>query len=131
MASLSILGPGATANAKKLSEETRIPLSYLSKILRKLVLAGLLSSQKGHHGGFALCLPPEDITFRMVLDAVDFDTEQDRCAFGYATCDPKNPCPLHPAWTELNETFDVWADSRTLASVKDAGLEKRRRRSRK
>ncbi|MBW2295571.1 MAG: Rrf2 family transcriptional regulator, partial [Deltaproteobacteria bacterium] len=40
--------------AKDLSVATGIPSHYLSKVMRRLVLAGLLISQKGQGGGFLL-----------------------------------------------------------------------------
>ena len=44
MASLAISGSRASVPARDLSEQTGIPAHYLSKILRRLVLAGLLES---------------------------------------------------------------------------------------
>ena len=38
--------------AKVLSKAAGIPQHYLSKIMKKLVEAGLIKSQKGHGGGF-------------------------------------------------------------------------------
>ena len=46
---------------KALSEAAGIPRHYLSKIMKKLVEAGLIKSQKGHGGGFSLAKPKIDI----------------------------------------------------------------------
>ena len=43
---------GGPMRAADLSEAMGIPIHYLSKIMRRLVSAGLLESQKGHGGGF-------------------------------------------------------------------------------
>jgi Rrf2 family protein len=114
---LAAESPRGPVRARDLSEGTQIPAHYLSKILRRLVLAGVLESQKGQGGGFSLALRPEQITFRAVLAAVDAYPDQDGCAFGWGTCDSTHPCPLHPSWSRMNEEFQDWASTTTFADV--------------
>ena len=59
------------ATASELAAATFVPVHYLSKLLRKLVTAGLLVSQKGHRGGFVLVRSVQQIRFIDVLEAVD------------------------------------------------------------
>lgn len=117
MAYLAGLPPGASARATDLEAVIGTSAPYLAKVLRKLVVAGLLVSQKGHHGGFALARPPAAVRFLDVLEAVGHRPDPTRCAFGWGECDPAAPCPLHDAWTELTASFRHWATSTTLASV--------------
>jgi Rrf2 family protein len=100
--------------ARDLSADTLIPEQYLLKILRRLVLAGLLESRKGRGGGFVLSRPPEQIRFSDVLEAVDASPRQDRCAFGWGTCDPSRPCPLHTSWGPMSDAFRTWATTSTF-----------------
>ncbi len=103
--------------AADLAEAVSVPLAYLQKILRRLVVAGLLESRKGHGGGFRLAKAPAEISFGAVLRAADFEIEEGHCAFGWNDCDPAHPCPLHPAWSRLNESLSSWAENTTLANV--------------
>lgn len=103
--------------ARDLSLETGIPSNYLSKILRRLVLAGILESRRGPGGGFQLARPPKRVSFRDVLLAVDAYPEDDHCAFGWGSCSPRRPCPLHEPWSRLSEEFRHWACSTTLADL--------------
>lgn len=105
--------------SKDLSEQANIPPFYLSKIMRRLVIAGLVTSQRGHGGGFRLARPPADICFLDILNAVDYQAEMGRCAFGIGKCNPDNPCPLHPAWSALQANFLTWARSNRLDSLTD------------
>ena len=116
MAYLATLGD-TPAPAQKVADETGVPPSYLSKILRRLTVAELLVAQKGHGGGFRLAYEPKDITFAEVLDAVGSGVDENHCAFGWSSCDLKHPCPLHPAWATFNESLREWAHRTTLASV--------------
>ena len=114
---IAILEPGQAIRATDLSEATGIPAHYLSKILRRLVVAKLLLSQKGRGGGFSLSRPPERITFFQVLAAVDAAPEDGPCAFGWGQCSSEHPCPMHDAWSEISGAFYTWAIKTTLADV--------------
>lgn len=94
-----------------------VPRPYLSKILRQLVVAGLLDSRRGHHGGFTLARPLEEIHLIDVLAAVDEDPTTGRCAFGWGKCSEHTPCPMHDLWTELNGPYQQWAKGHTLADL--------------
>lgn len=117
MAWLALVQPAEPVLARELSEGSGVPPHYLAKILRRLVLAGLLVSQKGRGGGFALARPPEEIRFRDVLAAVDAYPTGDRCAFGWGACDETHPCPLHESRSALATAFREWSATTTLASV--------------
>ncbi len=118
MAILATLPRNQPVRARDLSEETGIPLHYLSKIMRRLVAAGLLHSRKGHGGGFVLARPLSDIYFSDVLKAVDYDTEPSTCVFGWEECSEDQPCPLHFFWRDLKDYFSKWAEQHTLEEVK-------------
>ncbi len=117
MTVLTALGPGATARTRDLAGPSRVPTDYLSKILRRLVEAKLLVSVKGHHGGFRLARPPEDISLGEILEAVDEWLDLKECAFGFSSCDLRNPCPLHPVYSQLTESVKSWAQRSTLANA--------------
>jgi Rrf2 family iron-sulfur cluster assembly transcriptional regulator len=108
--------------AKDLAAGSGIPLHYLSKILRRLVLAGLLESQKGQGGGFVLARAPGEIRFIDILAAVDAYPSEGRCAFGWGACDERNPCPLHDTWSQLNDAIQSWAANSTLEDARDGSL---------
>jgi len=112
---IAAYSPEAPVRAQDLSKETGIPPQYLSKILRRLVVGGILTSQRGQGGGFALVRPPGQIRFLDVLTAVESSPETGRCTFGRGRCCPQSPCALHDAWVPLGEAFVRWAATTTLA----------------
>lgn len=72
---------------------SKVPRDYLSKILRDLVVAGLIRSQRGPNGGFSLARPAPEISILDVVNAVDPIQRITKCPLG-------NPlhvqlCPLH------------------------------------
>lgn len=122
MAWLATMPPDEPVRAADLSLSTGIPTHYLSKVLRRLVLAGLLVSQKGQGGGFTLSRPAAEIRFLDILAAVDAYPTQGRCAFGWGSCDEQHPCPLHNSWSRLNDQIRDWASGTNLAEVAEAAV---------
>ena len=106
---------GTAFTAKALAESTGVSADYLAKILRRLVVAGLLTSRRGPGGGFILAKPPADVRFLDVLLAVDQMQDDRECAFGWGQCDADLPCPIHTPWAELQATIHSWAERHTLA----------------
>jgi Rrf2 family protein len=119
MATLATLAPGEAMRAVDLAEKTGIPVHYLSKIMRRLVLQRLVTSRKGHGGGFTLGRPPAKITFEEILRVDPYFESTTQCAFGWGNCNKRYPCLLHSTWSQLKEGFQEWASTTTLATVRD------------
>ena len=107
----------AARNPSELAELTAVPVHYLSKIMRRLVLEGLVDSRKGHGGGFSLARPAADVTFAAILEAGNFSIEPNTCAYGWGSCDPDHPCALHDTYSRLQEALQDWMERTTLADV--------------
>lgn len=93
MTHLASLPGDAAANSEAIAQRTRVPKGYLSKVLRDLVVAGLIDSRRGPNGGFALARAASNISILDVVIATDPIKRIDRCPLG-------NPahvklCPLH------------------------------------
>ncbi len=118
LAHLATQDPAVAVSARTLARETGVPVHYLSKVMRRMVTAGLVRASKGHGGGFCLARAPAEIALGDVLAAGEPSAASpNRCAFGWGTCDARHPCPLHGAWSELKESAQAWARSSTLADV--------------
>lgn len=108
-------------SSKELASYTDVPSHYLSKIMRKMVEAGYVHSQKGHGGGFVLSVDPGTLNIMDVLTAAGFEVEDQPCVFGYEKCDGDHPCPLHPVWKRLKDSFNDWALNTTFEDIKREG----------
>jgi len=108
---------GAVVSTEVIAREASVPPSYLQKVLRRLVAAGLLEARKGPGGGFLLARHPKRIRLIDVLEATD-TSMPDACAFGWGKCDTKHPCPLHGTYSELKEAVCTWASRTTLEDVR-------------
>lgn len=61
----------APAPLASLADEATLPLSYLEHLVAKLRAAGLVTSQRGAHGGYRLALPAAEIRMLEVVEALE------------------------------------------------------------
>ena len=85
---------GQPCTAKKLAKITQVPLPYLSKLMQGLVRGGLVTSQRGLHGGFLLTRDPRNLTILDVVNAVDPIKRILQCPLRIQS-HGTNLCPLH------------------------------------
>ena len=104
--------------AEELASEAHIPAHYVSKVMRRLVVAGLVTSKRGRGGGFSLAQEPHAIRFAQIFAATDVVLEGGTCVFGMGLCDLEAPCVLHPTWSKLKEQIGDWAEETTLGDLK-------------
>lgn len=115
MTYMARMDTGKRILTRDLAEAVNVPAPFLSKIMRSLTANGILDAKKGHHGGYLIIKPLEEVRFIDILRAVDFEPVADHCLFGLESCDADNPCPLHPEWSILKERIEDWARNNTLA----------------
>lgn len=115
MTYMARMDTGKRILTRDLAEAVNVPAPFLSKIMRSLTANGILDAKKGHHGGFLIIRPLEEVRFIDILRAVDFEPVADHCLFGLESCDADNPCPLHPEWSVLKGQIEDWARNNTLA----------------
>jgi Rrf2 family protein len=65
------LPPGKTIGVQQLAELQELSPTYLSKILTRLVKAGMIESTPGVNGGYKLRKNKEDISFLDVIHAIE------------------------------------------------------------
>ena len=94
-----------------------IPYHFLAKILQDLAYKGLLISQKGSSGGFALTTAPEKITLFHIVEAIDGVDFTHRCVMGFPECSSKSPCAVHKQWAELRKSIYSMLVSENIAEM--------------
>ena len=63
--------PGSSHTVDRIAQDTGIPAGSLAKVLQQLCRAGMVSSQRGPHGGFVLSRSAQALTFMEVIIAAD------------------------------------------------------------
>ncbi len=109
---------GAATTSEAIARATRVPQAYLSKIMRDLVLADLVRSFRGPHGGFVLARDAGTITLLDIVNAVDPIRRISACPLE----DPRHAdlCPLHQCLDDCLGHMEERFRSTTLGSVLSA-----------
>ncbi len=63
--------PGEPCILRAIAEKTHLPRGYLGKVMQRLARSGLVSSQRGLHGGFMLIGDADKLSALDVINAVD------------------------------------------------------------
>ncbi len=79
---------------RQIAEGTRMPSSYLSKVLQGLSRSHIVSGQRGLHGGFTLVPEPDALSVLDVVNAVDPLQRVRECPLGLDG-HGMNLCALH------------------------------------
>lgn len=108
--------PDAARTSGQISEVTKVPQAYLSKVLKGLSEAGLLSSQRGVGGGFVLARKPTELTILEVVNAVDPICRIRTCPLGISTHGSRL-CPLHRRVDDALASVEKAFGTTTLAEV--------------
>ncbi|MEK6698633.1 MAG: Rrf2 family transcriptional regulator [Nitrospirota bacterium] len=82
----------------EISEDYKIPRSFLAKILQKLVRARLVRSYRGVKGGFSLAKQARDICVLDVLEAIEGKLYLNVCLMDKKKCGFSRHCPTHDMW---------------------------------
>lgn len=99
---------GKRLDAGRISETTEVTLRFTLKILRKLVMSGIVVSYKGVRGGYELARKPEDINLRQVIEAVDGPIAISKCLCGELPCsqtDSDCGCYYHKIFADVSKAI--------------------------
>ena len=108
--------PDQGISARELSMRTGIPQPTVVKLLKTLLKAGLLVSQRGTKGGYALSRPPEEVPVSAVIEALEGPLAITECNVP-GTCEHERRCPARPNWTAVNEVIHDALSRLTLAQM--------------
>ena len=109
--------PSQLQPAGRLAASTRISSPTVSKVLKQLQRAGLVTSTRGLRGGYRLARPAAAINAAEILEAFDGPLALTDCAVGQGHCVIETSCRVGRTWQRLN-----LAIRRTLAEVSLAQL---------
>lgn len=97
---------GTARTAEEIATATHVPSGYLAKVLGQLARAGVVRSQRGLGGGFALARPPDDIPILEVANAVDPIQRIERCPLDLPE-HARALCGLHQRLDEALATVEA------------------------
>jgi FeS assembly SUF system regulator len=103
--------------ALEISKATGIALPSVSKILKSLVKARVLSSIRGAKGGYSLTAAPEKITVASVITALEGPIALTECSSSDSQCDQVSACTIGNNWRVVNQSVQKALEAVTLADM--------------
>ena len=94
--------PQRVQTAASLAEQTHIAAPTVSKLLKQLQRAGLVTSTRGLHGGYQLARPAAQISAAAILDALEGPVALTDCSVGPGQCEIEESCRVGRVWQRLN-----------------------------
>jgi FeS assembly SUF system regulator len=113
--------PERVQTATALAEHTKIAAPTVSKLLKQLQRANLVTSTRGLHGGYQLARPAAEITAADILDALEGPVALTDCAAGHGNCGIEQSCRVGRVWQRLNQAIRHSLNEVTLAQL--AGID--------
>lgn len=113
--------PERVQTATALAERTRIAAPTVSKLLKQLQRANLVTSTRGLHGGYQLARPAAQVTAADILDALEGPVALTDCAAGEGHCEIEGNCRVGRVWQRLNLAIRRSLQDVTLAQL--AGID--------
>ena len=100
----------------QISEATKVPKPYLSKVLQGLDRAGVVQSRRGIGGGVTLVKVPDALTILDVVNAVEPIARIRECPLGLAAHGVRL-CPLHKRMDNALAMVETAFKETTLAEI--------------
>lgn len=106
----------------ELAEATNTPESFLSKILQQLCHARLISSTRGHSGGFWILPAGRHATVATVIGAIDGPIRLNSCLTrGKDPCGMRCECPAHRVFANAQSALLQALDAKTISDLAQEG----------
>ncbi|WP_379131717.1 RrF2 family transcriptional regulator [Paenibacillus sp. sgz500958] len=97
---------------QQLAERQDVSPTYLSKILTKLVKAGLIESASGANGGYRLKQSKEDISFLDIIHAIEGTASLFDCALNHPS-----ECLIQREMVEAEQRMEEYLRSKKIAEL--------------
>ena len=104
-------------SATDLAERARLELPTVSKVLKPLAHAGLVTSFRGANGGYRLARPPNQISLIEIVEAIEGRLGVTECSGEHSSCEHEPHCGVQSHWRRINDVISDTLRSMSLAEM--------------
>lgn len=98
--------PEKLHKASELAHTTKVTSPTVSKLLKLLSKAGLLTSQQGSQGGYQLQRAASDINLAEIVAVLDGDIAMTQCNSNIGCCELEADCNVKGNWSVISRVVD-------------------------
>jgi FeS assembly SUF system regulator len=108
----------ALRTARDLAQESRLPISTVSKLLKELLQRGLLVSHRGIKGGYILARDPQQISVLEIIAAIEGPMALTECSTDITgLCNLESGCPIKSNQQIINQAIRGVLEKVTLSDL--------------
>lgn len=104
----------ALCNARDIAKQTHLTVPTVSKLLKRLTIAGLLTSVRGVAGGYRLQRPASDISVAQIIYALEEQRGLIECSLEPNDCSLQSVCHIQGNWRLISQAIETALDSVSL-----------------
>lgn len=116
MSVLALSEENTLITSKEIANRLKVSENHLSKVVQRLVKAGIIEAHRGPKGGLSLSGNPADITLMQVYETIDGKVNSQGCLLKTSACDPGN-CIFGGLLTDVDKDFIGYMSKTTLADI--------------
>lgn len=109
--------PARYFSAAQLADELVLPLPTVSKLLKRLLRAELLTSIRGAGGGYSLAHAPHAVSVADVVSAIEGPVALTECTLGKGGCSLEKNCATRTNWQLINRAVRMALEAVSLADM--------------
>jgi Rrf2 family protein len=118
---LARIAPDRYGRVSEIAKAKDIPQAFLAQILPLLANRGVVKSQQGAHGGYALARAPREISFLDVIESVEGPLRLNKCVDGHHDdCSILDSCEMLHVWNQAQSQMVGYLRSVTMADMLEA-----------
>ena len=114
--------PARLQTAAEVSQATGISPPTVTKVLKQLQKAQLVTSARGTHGGYQLSRAAAAISAAAILDALEGPVAITECASKENHCGIEHVCRVGHSWQRINNAIRRALEDVSLSQLADASL---------
>jgi len=114
---LATLRPRAACSAKEIAQTYGMPAELVAKVLQRLAKIGLLASQHGTNGGYALAKDPAEINVFEVIRALEGPLFITSCVTHRSECHQMTRCTVREPLRKVNDAIAKALREVTVSSL--------------
>ncbi len=107
----------ALSSARDIAEATHLAIPTVSKLLKRLTTAGLLSSTRGVSGGYKLQRAASDISVAQIIYALDEQRGLTECSQKHDACSLHRVCHIQNNWRAISSAIESALESVSLEAL--------------
>lgn len=110
-------------NARDIALHTHLTVPTVSKLLKRLTAAGLLTSVRGVSGGYRLQRAASEISVAAIIYALEEQRGLTECSLQPNECSLQGVCHIQGNWRLISQAIETALDSVSLEALAKPSLQ--------